>query len=162
VPGDGDVRFLDGPTAKTAIRELLPKAERIRVAVAYWGAGAVDQLAIADLHGRDMIVLCDVMSAGCNPKEIKRLQKILGKQRVLTRNRLHAKVWLTDRGAILGSSNASANGLGHEGDETKGLVEANILIEDRSALTSIERWFEDTASLEPVAQSKILPTYINI
>ena len=83
------------------------------------------------------------MSGACNPAEIERLQKTLGKPCVLTRDRLHAKVWLTDRGAIVGSSNVSANGLGFEGDELKGSIEANVFIDDAETLTAVSRWFEN-------------------
>jgi hypothetical protein len=83
------------------------------------------------------------MSGACNPAEIERLQKILGESRVLTRDQLHAKVWLTDRAAIVGSSNASANGLGFEGNELEASVEANVFVDNAETLAAISRWFEE-------------------
>ena len=95
------------------------------------------------LASKDVVIVCDLMSGACNPDEIERLQKTLGKPGVRTRDRLHAKVWLTDRGAIVGSSNVSANGLGFEGDELKGSIEANVFIDDAKTLAGIGHWFEN-------------------
>jgi PLD-like domain len=127
------------------LRAMLATGGRVRVAVAYWGVGSLDRLdiRIRSAADNDIIVVCDLMSGACNPAEIERLQKILGESRVLTRDQLHAKVWLTDRGAIVGSSNASANGLGFEGDELEGSIEANIFVDNAETLAAISRWFEN-------------------
>jgi hypothetical protein len=94
------------------------------------------------LVSKDVLIVCDLMSGACNPHEIKSLQKALGEERVRTRDGLHAKVWLTDKGAIVGSSNVSANGLGFEGDELKSSIEANVFIDDAETLAEIGDWFE--------------------
>jgi hypothetical protein len=57
---------------------------------------------------------------------------------------LHSKVWLADGRCILGSVNASANGLAQEGHETDRLIEANILIDDESCVKEISDWYERT------------------
>jgi len=136
------VRFLGKSDIEGAVKKLISQAARARVAVAYWGKGSSDWFDIEGIASRDVTIVCDLMSGACNPGEIEQLQKALGKPRVLTRDHLHAKVWLTDTGAIVGSSNASANGLGFEGDELKGLIEANVFVDDAETLTAINRWFE--------------------
>jgi hypothetical protein len=128
--------------AESEIRRLLGSSTFARAAVAYWGAGAVEQLEIEKLAGRDAIIVCDLMSGACNPGVIEKLQTCLGHKRVLTRDYLHAKIWLTDKGAIVGSSNASASGLGFEGGELRSSIEANVFTDDPTVLTSIEGWFD--------------------
>lgn len=136
--------FFDGSATAEGIRNLLRRTKRARIAVAYWGEGAIARLGIETLAGRDVLIVCDIASGACNPHEVEQLQKMLGKERVLMCDRLHAKVWLTDQGAIIGSSNASANGLGDEGTETLGLIEANVLVNHPATLEAIERWFNQS------------------
>jgi hypothetical protein len=137
------MKFLDGPATETEIKRLLSRAKRVRAAVAYWGNGAVERLGIKLVKNDDVQVVCDVLSGGCNSREVKSLRKVVGEDRVKTCDRLHAKVWLTDEAAVIGSSNASANGLGYDGDEVAGLVEANILVDVGPTLAEITRWFDD-------------------
>jgi hypothetical protein len=138
----GAMRLLDGPGAEKTIKALLAGATRARIAVAYWGEGAVERLGIDTMSIGDVEVVCDVVSGGCNPLEVERLRKVLGSDRVMTCDRLHAKVWVTDLGVVIGSSNASANGLGYESAEAAGLIEANLFIDDPTTVAIIERWFE--------------------
>lgn len=129
-------------SVKTDIRELLKDAQKIRIAVAYWGKEAVSKLDLHKLNGRDIEVICDLLSGGCNPDEIKELQSRIGPNKVLTCDGLHAKVWLTERAAIIGSSNASTNGLFVEGDKgAAGLIEANVYVDEPGTVSAIENWF---------------------
>ena len=140
--------LLSGPIMEAELKKLLLKSSRAKIAVAYWGSGAVDRLNIEVMQSRgvNLQIVCDLMSGGCNPDEVEKLIQLLGKERVRAKDNLHAKVWITDVGCIIGSSNASANGLGHEGDETRGLIEANVLFldPDPSMLGSWESWFDRT------------------
>jgi hypothetical protein len=54
----------------TEISTLLSGARNIRIAVAYWGAKAVKRLNLKEIAGRDVQIICDLFSGGCNPKEI--------------------------------------------------------------------------------------------
>jgi hypothetical protein len=138
--------ILNGPEAETAISRYLRKCRRARIAVAYWGEGATRRLGLANVaeRGADIEIICDLMSGSCNPYVIRELRDLFGDDHVLTRTKLHAKVWITNVGAVLGSSNASANGLGHEGAETERLVEANLEIgsSDASEIQAWERWYQ--------------------
>jgi hypothetical protein len=62
---------------------------------------------------------------------------------VRTCDNLHAKVWLTEAGVIIGSSNASTNGLDLEGKEASSLIEANLFTDEQPTLTTISKWFDD-------------------
>jgi phosphatidylserine/phosphatidylglycerophosphate/cardiolipin synthase-like enzyme len=143
--------FLRGPDVEHKAKEMISQAPGVWAAVAYWGSGSFDCLDFKDLKDRrrkhgvspdGVTIVCDLMSGACNPTEIERLQAALGKSHVLMRDRLHAKVWWTDRGAIVGSSNMSANGLGFEGNELRESIEANVFVDNDETLAAINRWFE--------------------
>ncbi|MEJ0094400.1 MAG: hypothetical protein WDN46_13450 [Methylocella sp.] len=55
---------------------------------------------------------------------------------------LHSKVYLFDNDLIIGSSNASSNGLSMEGSKIKGWYEANVHTNDAEMLKRLSRWFE--------------------
>jgi hypothetical protein len=135
------VKFLTTSDTISEIRNLLNGGGVVRVAVSYWGDGAVDSLGIT--RNQDLTIVCDVLSGGCNPAEIRKLLGVLGDKRVLTYDRLHAKVWLAAGSAIVGSSNASSNGLGFEGEEAASLVEANLVVDDRNALAAMKKWWTE-------------------
>ncbi len=135
--------FLRGSDVEDKVRELISEATTVRVAVAYWGKGSFERLDIKNMSGKDITIVCDLMSGSCNPDEIEKIQEALRDARVLRRDNLHAKVWLTDHGAIVGSSNMSANGLGFEGDELSGSVEANVYVDDAETLDATNEWFDN-------------------
>jgi hypothetical protein len=127
---------------QTEIAKSLAAATRVRVAVAYWGDGAVERLGIRRLRNRDVKIVCDLRSGACNPDEVKTLRDALGPDNVLKLGRLHAKVWIIDCCAIVGSSNASANGLAQEATEADGLIEANVYVDDKECVSNLSHWFE--------------------
>jgi hypothetical protein len=57
-------------------------------------------------------------------------------------DKLHAKVIWTRDGAIVGSANASSNGLPEEEQSAVGLIEAGVFIKEAAALSEIGRWFD--------------------
>lgn len=135
------MKFLGASDTMTEIKELLASGSLVKAAVSYWGDGAIDSLCIND--SQELTIVCDILSGGCNPVEIRRLIRILGKERVLTYDRLHAKVWLGKNLAIVGSSNASSNGLGFEKAEAASLVEANLVTDSLDVLPMIANWWEE-------------------
>jgi hypothetical protein len=139
--------ILSGPEADRQIKAFLSRCTRAHLAVAYWGANAVKRLGISEAaqRGADIRVVFDIVSGACNPDEVKDLRDVLGPEKVRTRDGLHAKAWIADTGCVLGSSNASANGLGHEANEIEGLIEANLAFPSPSAeaLAGWEAWFEE-------------------
>lgn len=131
--------LLDETAALAAIRALLADATHARLAVAFWGKGAIERLGL-DRPGLTAEILCNLESGACNPKELRRLYDHPG---ITLRSHpaLHAKVWWTAGGAVLGSSNASANGLAVEGEAADGWHEANVAIGEAGMLADIDRWF---------------------
>lgn len=134
------MKFLDEKGAREAIRSLVRDTDKACLAVAFWGRDAVESLGL-DRPGLDLTIICNLDSGACNPDEIRKAIDVAGADRVLADPRLHAKVYWTPDGAVLGSSNASTNGLAVE-EGMGGWAEANMLIEDPDILAEIGSWFE--------------------
>ncbi|MEI2387635.1 phospholipase D family protein [Breoghania sp. JC706] len=132
--------LLDEHAALTEIRELLSGAKRASLAVAFWGAGAVDRLGL-DRAGLTLKILCNLESGACNPDELRRIRK-LSNVELRSYAKLHAKVYWPPEGAVIGSSNASANGLALEGDAAEAWAEANVRLDDPEELNDIGEWFD--------------------
>jgi HKD family nuclease len=135
-------RFLHGEDIQKSVVDLIEKGERVDLAVAYWGKGAIDRLNLKSVQGK-IRILCDLLSGGCNPNEIKRLLELSDKDhiQILHLNRLHAKVYWTPTNVIVGSANASANGLGDEGE--LGTIEAALLTDDVATRSTAATWFDN-------------------
>jgi hypothetical protein len=111
----------------------------IRIAVAFWGAGA-EQL-IEEAGDRRFEIICNLASGGTNPAVIDHLRN-LPNVTIRQMDRLHAKVAVTDRAAIVSSANLSANGLGLEGETASTWSEAGTLIEATSGeYQRVNAWF---------------------
>ncbi len=104
----------------------------ILIAVAYWGEGIDDVI----LDTRMYRIICNLSDGGTNPKVIKSL---IQKDNVQIKQLeyLHAKIILTEKKAIVGSSNFSKNGLGLDGCE--GTIEAAL---ETGEVDDLITWFE--------------------
>ncbi|MGO9401289.1 MAG: phospholipase D family protein, partial [Xanthobacteraceae bacterium] len=113
------------------------------LAVAFWGKGAAKNLGIEDRKYPTEII-CNLCHGGTNPSEIRTLMKLanVGAERIFQNDRLHAKVYIFDDMAIVGSSNASTNGLSEEGNKAAGWMEANAVITDSQALDLLRKRFD--------------------
>ena len=129
------MELLDGPGARKRIAALAQVSTEGRFAVAFWGIGAGEDLNILRLGSRAK-VLCNLATGGTNPREIANLRN--AGVRVLQSDDLHAKVYLFPGGAVIGSSNASANGLSLQGAECAGWNEANVFTADPGFLAGLE------------------------
>lgn len=133
------MKLLDETQALAEIRNLFAEAKIARLAVAFWGKGAIERLGLD--RGLKAEILCNLDSGACNPAELRRIRALSGIT-LKSHPSLHAKVYWTPAGAILGSSNASANGLALEGDAAGGWREANVRINDPAMIGNIAAWFE--------------------
>lgn len=112
-------------------------AEPVRFAVAFWGAGADYQLRGA------CRIICDLNSGACNPKVIR---KLLDRDNcvVLKAAKFHAKVVISSAGAVVSSANMSTNGLGAEGADASGTIEAGYFVSaNLPEHKKIVMWFDD-------------------
>lgn len=121
-----------------AIKDLFANAKTIRCVVAFWGQGADDL--VPKSSDASVQIVCNLLKGGTNPKVVAALQKRF-KGNIRMDNRLHAKVYWTETGVVLGSANASANGLAFQGDELNAWNEAAILSDDAELIAAVGSWF---------------------
>lgn len=133
------MKFLTEHHTSAAIKDILADADSIRIAVAFWGEGALKMLGGMTGTTGNVKVLCNLDTGACNPTEVERLLSVA---EVRSHPKLHAKVYWTPKAMVLGSSNASTNGLWGEAGETRGWREANLLITDSAQLAATEDWFD--------------------
>jgi hypothetical protein len=131
--------FLDsGRAIAEKIQHLIDGevAEPIRFAVAFWGNGADYKLRGA------CEIICDLESGACNPAVIRTLSK-RDNCVVLKLSGLHAKVVIGSAGAVVSSANMSTNGLGAEGADSSGTIEAGYFVPASAAdYKKVVMWFK--------------------
>lgn len=106
----------------------------VSCAVAFWGRGASNL--IGPLQHRTVRLVCNLSTGGTNPDAIKELIDLGAEVRQI--DRLHAKVYIGDRRAVVTSANASINGLGLEGNDLAGWIETGVEVPAEDALP----WFD--------------------
>lgn len=125
------------------VRQIIANAEEAIIAVAYWGNCAMKELGLDMIdkeRQKKFIIICDLMSGACNPDVIRELLGNDNKFVVRKCSSLHAKIYWTPGAVVIGSSNVSANGLGFEGAELSGLLEANALVTNEVFLDKCIDW----------------------
>ena len=128
----------DGAIAAT-VRQMFHKAEEIRCIVAFWGAGALDLFCdVPEKRRKKTRVVCNLTMGGTNPRVIEELRK--AEIRVKHNPHLHSKVYWTNKGVVVGSSNASANGLSPEEAEEDGWLEAAFFSSRPSEIETVRRY----------------------
>ncbi len=131
--------FLEsGSAIADKIRHVVDQevSQPVKFAVAFWGAGANYQLRGA------CKIICDLESGACNPSVIRSL---LARDNcvVLQRTGLHAKVVIGSAGAVVSSANMSTNGLGAEGADASGSIEAGYFVAPSGQdYQRIVNWFD--------------------
>ena len=123
----------------TTFRKIVDPKGKTLVAVAFWGAGSIKSLGLEKL--KDCDVLCNLESLACNPYVISDI--IALGHNVKSHPRLHAKMYIGAATAIVGSSNASTNGLVLEGALSAGWIEANIVSDDAAIMSQARGLFSE-------------------
>ena len=125
--------IVSGSALVNRLNAAIAEGSDIRLAVAFWGAGASKALGL--IQGRNARVICNLISGGTNPAEIRKLQA--HGIDVRKHPALHAKIGVVGNGlSFVGSSNMSANGLGFEGRELTGWEEANVVFDHADSAVS--------------------------
>lgn len=122
----------------TAIRRAIARSPA-RIAVPFWGQRAPNSLGLDKLNPSSAKILCNLSTGGCNPDVIRELLKLGFQVRALSS--LHAKVYMGATSAVLGSANASIDGLGLNDDDS-GWDEACTRIIDPDSIKKLNRWFD--------------------
>lgn len=133
----------------------------LQIGVAYWGNKALQKTGLCERiksNPNNIQVICDLESGSCNPYEIQRLLK--KSVQVRTLKDFHAKVWISDDVVIVGSANASSNGLGSFGDQsTQSNIEAAVLVSNKSFTDLVRNWFDRQWDEADRAEDKIKKAY---
>lgn len=130
----------DAEAISDAMVKCLQGDGESRIAIAFWGTGAVQALSL-NRAARAVRVLVNAETGGSNPDELEELRRC---RRISVRShgRLHAKVVIGPDAMVVGSANASANGLGLEGSEVTGWKEAVVRSRNCDQLSVAKEWFD--------------------
>jgi PLD-like domain len=135
--------FLVGQALQDKVRYVLGGND-VKCAVAFWGTGAEKYFEFADPEKKVQII-CNLNMGGTNPKVIRSLMK---NHSITQSDVLHAKVYVSDLGAVIGSANMSINGLGIEGLSLSKWEEAAFFTQDAAIVNEIVFWFDKFHSHE--------------
>lgn len=139
--GDGMTEFLTRRALSERIQEII-RGGNARCAVAFLGKGAAEFLSGGGGVATPKII-CDI-SMGCtSPHELEALGAPDAPSLKHVKG-LHAKVYISDRGLIVGSANVSDNGIGFEIEHEARFVEAGIFHSpDTSVWREASDWFDE-------------------
>lgn len=150
--------FVEGSHLLACIKADIEKSSTFSLAVAYWGKGAVSQFGLDSLSPeKSGVIICDLMSGSCNPDEINKLITLKNSNlEILMLDNLHAKIYWTPKSVVVGSSNASANGIGFEGEEVSGVIEGNLRTTNPDVIETVRKWFEkNSKNAKPITKDHI-------
>ena len=136
--------FLDSRKGEIAnrIERLLGDADEICCIVAFWGRGAFELFdGIGKKKVKEIRIVCNLTMGGTNPWVIQDLHK-KGLQ-IRHNTTLHSKVYWTDKGVVVGSANASANGLSLEFGEQSGWLEAAIYLNCPKEIKAVRKYVNE-------------------
>ena len=116
------------------IQQAIVRCKPHHIAVAYIGINWSDF--IADTNNLETVIISPTL--GTNPKAISVLIKAIGWDKVLFLNELHAKIYLGQESAIVGSANLTQNGLSGQS-----LIELSVEINSEKGLRKIGNIVDD-------------------
>ena len=151
------MRFLVDRQIFKAVKNLVSREGELLAAVAFWGRGAGQQTGITERTSPSVQltrVMCDLLSGSCNPFEIRYLQE--NGVQVKYRRNLHAKVWMNGNEVVIGSANASTNGLGFEAAGSN--IEVAIHLNDKKVAKNVQEWFLREWDLAQCVDGALLET----
>lgn len=115
--------FLTDEALTEAIRSVVD-GKGVKCAVAFWGNHGFFEADALGGATKDWQIICDIQMGGTSRDALEKLGAPT-EPNLKFRNGLHAKVYISDRGVVVGSANASARGLG-VGDNPASLLEAGM------------------------------------
>ena len=134
-------KFLYGKEILNEVMSLIRKPGSMKIAVSYWGVDSVSSLVLIKNAPKNRLrVLCDLEHPACRIEPIKQL--VDADRRVRDVPKLHAKVWIKENEAVIGSANASKSALGFTIDAPLN-SEAAIYTNDTNVAKRVSDWFDD-------------------
>ena len=131
--------FVTSTEYEEVVTSIAKEEGELLVAVAFWGRGA--ESIVYPRPSGPVKMICNLKSGATNPATIEELHNkkdIILKQH----DRLHAKVVVGSKTAVVGSANFSSNGLNLEGEESEGWEEAGLVTKSLAQIDSIRNWFQ--------------------
>lgn len=116
------------------IRKAIASCGPSKIAVAYIGADWTTF--VPDVDKLNAVIVSPTI--GSNPRAIANLAKRIGWGKVYFLDELHAKMYIGNKSAIIGSANLTSNGLSGEG-----LVELCVAVYTDDALTKLNTTFDE-------------------
>lgn len=116
------------------IKEALEVVKPNRVAVAYLGIDWRDY--ITNPEKLEAVIVSPTL--GTNPEAVKQLARIVTWEKLFFLKELHAKVYVGNGQAIVGSANLTANGL-----SGVGLLECGVLLSETTELDAVGEAFSE-------------------
>lgn len=145
--------FVTSSEYQEVVTSISEEDGELLVAVAFWGRGA-DSI-IKPRLGQTVKLICNLASGATNPDVIDALRNKKGIS-LRQHDRLHAKVIVGGRRALVGSANLSSNGLNLEGSEISGWEEAGLVTADSKQVGAIKEWFTMMwAESRPIRESEV-------
>lgn len=116
------------------IQQAISRCRPTKIAVAYIGADW--NTFTPDAHHLEAIIVSPTL--GTNPKAVAALANQIGWERIFFLDELHAKMYVGQEFAIIGSANLTSNGL-----SGKGLVEVCVEVNNYDSLNRVNEIFTD-------------------
>lgn len=152
--------FVTGRDLTEKIRYVVGGSE-VKCAVAYWGSHGFD---LGDV--KNWKIVCDIVGGSTSPTALTALGAPTNPNLKHYSN-LHSKIYLSDRGAVIGSANASAGGL-HTMDRSSRMLEAGVYYDSvdsiwRQATAWFDQLFESSEAVDEdavkLAQARYRPPF---
>ncbi|UFN47759.1 phospholipase D family protein [Roseomonas sp. OT10] len=132
--------FLVGAELSKALQSIIG-GKNLRCAVAFWGKGSHSFFESMGARPQDWRVVCNIDLGGTSPDALIELGAPEN-NRLRHKSGLHTKVYISDQGVIIGSANASDNGIGFDSEGAK-LIEAATFHEPNTPVwQATANWFE--------------------
>lgn len=121
------------------VATLIRKGQVTRIAAPYWSAEALNALDIRDKNVEGSLqLICNLFATATDPKMIKQLITLGAEVRI--NHELHAKVYINEKEAIIGSANVSAPAFGLNPPVTQ--HEMCVRVTDEDSLNDLNVWWE--------------------
>ena len=132
--------LLETDDTASRLKEFMKAPGLARLAVAFWGKGAVRRLGLGQRKGETRI-LCDLFSGGCDPDEIKKLLKPKIEVRYL--KGLHAKLYCTEDGSCCRLKQCICEWPGGTKMQSwQGTYELNVVFDAKPLQVAAREWFD--------------------
>lgn len=131
--------FVSSTNYYETVKSIATEDGDLLMAVSFWGRSA--ESIVHPRSSGHVKIICNLQSGATNPDTIFALLNRNGIT-VKQHDRLHAKVIIGSKAAVVGSANLSSNGLNLEGIELQGWEEAGLLTKDTLQVEEIKQWFD--------------------